>query len=108
MLLTALNTLVIDDGVVPLPSILAQAAIESAHAERQNKDKGLALLQTAQSETNRSLHPGYMSDDPEYKAVDSDISAVESAIKGTSDTSSMFSHLRDWIFAFLKRQREHG
>jgi len=47
-----------------------------------------------------------MSDDSEYKALDSDISAVESAIKGTSDTSSMFSHLRDWISAFLKRQKE--
>jgi hypothetical protein len=54
VLLTALNTLVIDDRVVPLLSILAQAAIESADAQRQNKDKGLALLQTAQSETNRS------------------------------------------------------
>jgi hypothetical protein len=75
--------------------------------QRQNKDKGLALLQTAQSETNRSLHPGYMSADSEYKALDSDTSAVESAIKGTSATSSMFSHLRDWISAFLKRQKEH-
>ena len=93
--------------MVPLPSILAQAAIESADAQRQNKDKGLALLQTAQSETNRSLHPGYMSDDSEYKALDGDISAVESAIKATSDTSSMFSHLRDWISAFPKRQKEH-
>jgi len=41
VLLIALNTLVIDDRVVPLPSILAEAAIESADAERQNKDKGL-------------------------------------------------------------------
>ena len=107
VLLTALNTLVIDDRVVPLPLILAQAAIESADAQRQNKDKALALLQTAQNETNRSLHLGYMSDDSEYKALDRDISALESAIKGTSDTSSMFSHLRDRISAFLKRQKEH-
>jgi hypothetical protein len=107
VLRTALNTLVIDDRVVPLPLILAQAAIESADAQRQNKDKALALLQTAQNETNRSLHLGYMSDDSEYKALDRDISALESAIKGTSDTSSMFSHLRDRISAFLKRQKEH-
>jgi YfdX protein len=107
VLLTALNTLVIDDRVVPLPLILAQAAIESADAQRQNKDKALALLQTAQNETNRSLHLGYMSDDSEYKALDRDISALESAIKGTSDTSSMFLHLRDRISAFLKRQKEH-
>jgi hypothetical protein len=107
VLLTALNTLVVDDRVVPLPLILAQAAIESADAQRQNRDKALALLQTAQNETNRSLHLGYMSDDSEYKALDRDISALESAIKGTSDTSSMFLHLRDRISAFLKRQKEH-
>ena len=50
---------------------------------------------------------GYMSDDPEYKALDNEISALDSAVKGTGDTHSMFSHLRDRISAFLKRQKEH-
>jgi hypothetical protein len=50
---------------------------------------------------------GYMSDDPEYKALDNEISTLESAVKGTNDTSSMFSHLRDRTSAFLKRQKEH-
>ncbi len=107
VLLTAVNTLVIDDRVVPLPLILAQAAIEAAEAQRQNKDAALALLQTARNETARSQHLGYMSDDSEYKALDNDISALESALKGTGNTSSMFSHLRDRITAFLKRQKEH-
>jgi YfdX protein len=107
VLLTAVNTLVIDDRVVPLPLILAQAAVEAAEAQRQNKDAALALLQTARNETTRSQHLGYMSDDSEYKALDNDISALESAIKGTGNTSSMFSHLRDRISAFLKRQKEH-
>ena len=97
----------IDDRVVPLPLILAQAAIETAEAQRQNKDAALALLQTARNETTRSQHLGYMSDGSEYKALDNDISALESAIKGTGNTSSMFSHLRDRISAFLKRQKEH-
>ena len=108
VLLTAVNTLVIDDRVIPLPLILAQAAIDAANAQRQNnKDAALTLLQTAKNEANRSLHLGYMSDDPEYKALDNEISALESAVKGTGDTGSMFSHLRDRISAFLKRQKEH-
>jgi YfdX protein len=107
VLLTAVNTLVIDDRVIPLPLILAQAAIEAAEAQRQNKDAALALLQTARNETTRSQHLGYMSDDSEYKALDNDISALESAVKGPDNTSSMFSHLRDRISAFLKRQKEH-
>lgn len=108
VLLTAVNTLVIDDRVIPLPLILAQAAIDAANAQRQNnKDAALTLLETAKNEANRSLHLGYMWDDPEYKALDNEISALESAVKGTGDTSSMFSHLRDRISAFLKRQKEH-
>ena len=108
VLLTAVNTLVIDDRVIPLPLILAQAAIDAANAQRQNnKDAALTLLQTAKNEANRSLHLGYMSDDPEYKALDNEISALESAVKGTNDTSSMFAHLRDRISAFFKRQKEH-
>ena len=47
VLLTAVNTLVIDDRVIPLPLILAQAAIDAANAQRQNKDVALTLLQTA-------------------------------------------------------------
>jgi hypothetical protein len=107
VLLTAVNTLMIDDRVIPLPLILAQAAIETAEAQRQNKDAALALLQTARNETTRSQHLGYMSDAAEYKALDNEISALESAIKGTGNTSSMFSHLRDRISAFLKQQKEH-
>jgi len=107
VLLRAVNTLVIDDRVVPIPLILAQAAIDAANAQRQNKNVALPLLQTAKNEANRSLHLGYMSDDPEYKALDNEISTLESAVKGTSDTSSMFSHLRDRIAAFIKRQKEH-
>ena len=52
----------------------------------RTKDAALTLLQTAKNEANRSLHLGYMSDDSEYKALDNEISALESAIKGTGDT----------------------
>ena len=107
VLLTALNTLVMVDRVIPIPLILAQAAIEAANSQRQNKDVALTLLQTAKNEANRSRLLGYMSSDSEYKALDGEISDLERAVKGTSDTSSMFSHLRDRISAFLKRQKEH-
>jgi hypothetical protein len=107
VLLTALNTLVMVDHVIPIPLILAQAAIEAANSQRQNKDVALTLLQTAKNEANRSRLLGYMSSDSEYKALDGEISDLERAVKGTSDTSSMFSHLRDGISAFLKRQKEH-
>lgn len=107
VLLTALNTLVVVDHVIPIPLILAQAAIEAAESQRQNKDAALTLLQTAKNELNRSRQLGYLTNDSEYKGLDSEISSLESAIKGTSDTGSLFSHLRDRITAFLKRQKDH-
>jgi hypothetical protein len=107
VLLTALNTLEVVDHVIPIPLILAQAAIEAAKSQRQNKDAALTLLQAAKNELNRSRQLGYLANDPEYKGLDTEISSLESAIKGTGDTSSLFSHLRDRIAAFLKRQKDH-
>jgi hypothetical protein len=106
ILLAALNTLVIVDHVVPLPLVLAQAAIAAADSQRQNKDVALALLQTARNELNRSRALGYMSDDPDYRALDKQISDLQSAIKGKGELSTMFSQLRDKIAAFLKRQKD--
>jgi hypothetical protein len=107
VLLTALNTLVMVDHVIPLPLILAQAAIDAANSQRQNKDIALTLLKAARNETNQSRLLGYLSSASEYRDLDDEISSLESAIKGSGDTSSMFSHLRDRISAFLKRQKEH-
>ena len=106
ILLAALNTLVIVDHVVPLPLILAQAAISTADSQRQSKDVALPLLNAARNELNRSRALGYMSDDPDYRALDKQISDLESAINGKGDVTTMFSQLRDKIAAFLKRQRD--
>jgi hypothetical protein len=107
VLLTAVNTLVVVDHVIPIPLLLAQAAIDAANSQRQNKDVALTLLQTARNEANRSRLLGYLTSDGEYKGLDDEISKLESAVKGTGDTSSMFSHLRDRISAFLKKHKEH-
>jgi len=95
------------DHVIPIPLILAQAAIEAAKSQGQNKDAALTLLQTAKNELSRSRQLGYLANDSEYKGLDSEISSLQSAIKGPSDTSSLFSHLHDRIAAFLKRHKDH-
>ena len=107
VLLTAVNTLVMVDHVIPLPLLLAQAAIDAANSQRQNKDIALTLLKTARNEANQSRLLGYLSSDSEYKGLDDEISSIESAIEGKGDTSSMFSHLRDRIAAFIKKQKQH-
>ena len=106
VLLTALNTLVIIEHVIPVPLLLSQAAISAADSQRQNKDTALTLLETARNELNRSRALGYLSNDPEYRALDKQISDLKSGITGKGNLDSMFSQLRDRISAFLKRQKD--
>jgi 5-methylcytosine-specific restriction endonuclease McrA len=108
VLLTAVNTLVTVDHVIPIPLFLAQSAIDAANSQRQDKQMALILLQTAKNEADLSRHLGYFGDQSEYKALDQEIASAEAAIKGKSDTSSVFAQLRDRISAFLKREKEQA
>jgi hypothetical protein len=55
-----------------------------------------------------SRHLGYLSDNAEYKALDDEISSLESAVKGTGNTTSLFAQLRERIDASINRQKEHA
>lgn len=105
-LLTALNTLVVVDQVTPLPLVLARAAIDAAkEQEQKDKDKAQVLLQTARKELERSKELGYAGRDPEYAALDSDISNLEKQLKGNGDASSVFAKLENRLSAFLGKQQ---
>jgi Spy/CpxP family protein refolding chaperone len=107
VLLTALNTLAVIDRVTPLPLLLARAAIDQARDQSQ-KDKAAAqtLLETAKKQLQRSKDLGYAGRDPEYTALNSDISNLEKQLKGNEDATSVFAKLEDKFSAFLKRQSE--
>ena len=105
-LLTALNTLVVVDQVTPLPLVLARAAIDAAkEQEQKDKDKAQVLLQTARKQLERSKELGYAGRDPEYAALDSDISSLEKQLKGNGDASSVFAKLENRLSAFLGKQQ---
>ena len=107
VLLTALNTLAAIDRVTPLPLVLARAAIDQARDQSQ-KDKAMAqtLLETAKKELQRSKDLGYAGRDPEYEALNSDISNLEKQLKSNGDATSVFAKLENKLSAFLKRQSE--
>ena len=107
VLLTALNTLAIIDRVTPLPLVLARAAIDQAR-EQSQKDKAAAqtLLETAKKQLERSKELGYAGRDPEYTALNSDISNLEKQLKGSEDATSVFAELEDRFSAFLKQQSD--
>jgi hypothetical protein len=64
------------------------------------------LLGTAKKELQRSRDLGYAGRDPEYAALNNDISNLEKQVKGNEDSTSVFAKLEDRFSAFLKRQSE--
>src|SRR6202140_962725 len=107
VLLTALDTLRAVDRVTPLPLVLAREAIEQAKAKNQShKTMAQALVKTAKKETERAKELGYAGRDPEYAALNTDISNLEKQLKGNEDATSVFAKLEDRLSAFLKRQSQ--
>ena len=105
VLQTALDTLAVIDRITPLPVAISQEAINQAQAERdKDKDAAKRLLAVASYELERSKALGYAGDDPEYAALSSAVSDIESQINGNNDTGSAFARLKDKIASFFKRQ----
>lgn len=106
-LLTALNTLVVVNRVKPLPVVLAQAEINDADALRdKDKDTAQKLLASAKAELERAKELGYAGHDPEYVALNQAITDLERQVRGSEDTASVFSNLKEKLAAFFKRQSE--
>ena len=105
ILQTALNTLAVVDHVTPIPLILAQAAVGAAQKIQQtDKASAEALLATASNQLNRCEELGYISSDsPDYKTLHKEISDLQKQVKGTGDTTSLFSRLKADIAGLLKK-----
>jgi hypothetical protein len=102
---TALRTLAVVDKVTPLPIAVAQEAISEAQAQHdKDKDAALRLLATAREELDRAKLLGYAGNDPEYAALNQEVSEVERQIKGNENSASAFTRLKERVAAFFKRQ----
>jgi hypothetical protein len=103
-LVTALNTLVVTDQVLPLPLIEAQGAIKAAQAKRdQDKPAARKLLANAKEQLDRAKDLGYANKDPEYASLNQSISELDKQLGGTESTSSAFATLREKMSSFFER-----
>jgi hypothetical protein len=105
ILQTALNTLAVVDHVTPIPLILAQAAVGAAQKDQQTDKTGAeALLATASNQLERCEELGYISSDsPDYKTLRKEISDLQKQVKGTGETTSLFSRLKADIAGLLTK-----
>jgi len=103
-LLTALNTLVVTDRVIPLPLIEVQDAIKEAQTKGdQDKAAARVLLAGAKRELDRAQDLGYANKDPEYASLNQSIADLDKRLGGTQNTRSAFASLRDRMTAFFER-----
>ena len=106
----ALDTLVVVDRVIPLPLVVARAAIDRAE-QLHNQDRGGArmLLAVAKAELERTKELGYAGNDPEYAAMDKQLADLDAQLKGKEDPSGAIARLKDKLTAFYKRlyAKEH-
>ncbi|MDP9088258.1 MAG: YfdX family protein [Pseudomonadota bacterium] len=74
-LLTALNTLIVTDQVIPLPLAEAQGAVKDAQAKREtDKPAARKLLASAKDDLERAKALGYANKAPEYATLSQSIS----------------------------------
>ena len=100
----ALSTLVVIDRVIPLPLILTQVAVAAAEDARdRDRETARSLLTVAHNELERALELGYLTDDDEYKTLRRSISDLEKQLRGSDDTTSAFSRLKQRIASLFKR-----
>jgi hypothetical protein len=104
---TALGTLVLTDRIIPIPMLVARRELEQAQAER-DKNKGAALhsVESARKELKLAQELGYAIGDPDYQALDDQLSDLHKQLKGNADTNSVFSKIRERLASLLKRQSQ--
>ena len=74
---------------------------------RRTDIEKISKLKSDLDELQRAKDLGYAGKDPEYAALNNEISKVEKQLTDNEDLTAAFSKLKDRLAAFLKRQSEH-
>lgn len=107
VLLTALNTLVVVDHVIPIPLLLARAALDQAQSLRESdKQAAHSQLETAEKELERCRELGYAAREPEYLVLRDSISDLKKQLKRNEDTGSAFQKIKEKLGGILKRHSD--
>ncbi|MFN7094924.1 MAG: YfdX family protein, partial [Burkholderiales bacterium] len=97
VLLTALNTLVITDRVLPIPIINAEMIISEAEGHHEkDKDRVIKLVDKAKHELLRAKELGYaVSNEVEYASLTKTMEEIEKHIREKKNVASALFDLRE-------------
>ncbi len=102
---TALNTLVQEETIIPIPIVKAEALIKAASKiAKKDKKQALAHLENAKKELELAKALGYVSkSDTTYKNLNDAIEAIEKEIKGKNKVEKLFEDLLKKIKDFKEK-----
>jgi len=107
---TALNTLIEEKVVLPIPILKAEGLIKAASLiAKKDKEQALKHLNQAKKELVIAKTLGYVSSsDTTYKMLDDAISAIEKEIKGKNKAEKLFEDLINKIKEFKEKAFTHS
>ena len=105
LLIEALETLVIEKIVIPLPILRAEQAIiranELANQENPNKEELKQLLAYAKEQLELAEALGYGKKDIDYKDLYEEIEKLEKILEGEESTEDIFATLKEKLSAIM-------
>ncbi len=102
VLAAALNTMVQEVVVIPIPLLKAEALINAASAvSKKDKNQAIKHLNAAKEELKIAQTLGYVSEsDVTYQALNDKIDEIEKEIKGKNEVAKLFEELKKKIKNF--------
>lgn len=107
LLIEALETLVIEKIVIPLPILRAEQAIiranELANKENPNKDELKELLAYAKEQLQLAEALGYGKVEIDYKDLYEEIEKLEKILEGEDSTKDIFETLKEKLSSIMEK-----
>jgi len=107
---TALNSFVIKNVIIPIPLLTAQdMVLEASHLGKKDKTQALKLLSSAQDELQKAVLLGYTKEHTKvYKSLNGEIKSIKHAIDGGNSVAKMYEHIKHSFESLLKLHRKEA
>jgi len=109
-LAVALNSIVTQIVIVPIPLITAEdLVVEASKLDKSNKKDALKLLSSADDELEKAVLLGYTKQHTaEYKSLQNQVKKIKTEIQGKNSVVKFYDHIKnDFKSLISKHEKEH-
>ena len=107
---TALNSFVIKNVIIPIPLLTAQdMVLEASHLGKKDKTQALQLLSSAQDELQKAVLLGYTKKHAKaYESLAKEVSSIKKAVNGGNAVERMYDHVKNSFESVLDMHRKEA